>query len=158
MKFGQHGVREHVRMLLPLFGLIAVFWLLRWGLAEMGAAMWVIRLFSVNGSSSLAVVVAVLLIHVRNFGSYANVFLISFLLTLWGELLIILAILFSLLTGMTNIYTAPEFSLPSSDPYHWRHILGHLTFGVGAGTLMGGLMGSLLLWLLRRLVPPRPVR
>lgn len=158
MKIGDHSLREHLRMLFPLFGFIAAIWLLRMLLDAAGAPRWLVRTFSVSGASSLAIVLAVLLIHVRQFGSYSNVFVTSLFLVAWRELLVTLAIIISLISGIENIYTAPEFSAPGEDPYHIRHIIGHLTFGIGAGTLLGGAMGCLLLWLLRKLVPARPVR
>ena len=68
------------------------------------------------------------------------------------------AIVFAVMTGVENIYTAPEFSLPwlqESDPAHLRHIYGQLTFGVGLGTLSGAGVGCLMLWLLRLLLPMR---
>jgi hypothetical protein len=94
------------------------------------------------------------LIHFRRFGSYLNVVVVSFLLVTWGQLLIIVAIAFAWATGIDNIFTAPEFSRVADDRY-LRNILGHLTFGIGAGTLFGAATGCLLLWLLRKLVPAR---
>jgi len=91
--------------------------------------------------------------HERRFGSYPNVVLASFLLNAWAELLIAGAITFSVVTGIENIYTAPEFSIPRHDPSHVKHILAHLTFGIGFGTLVGAAEGCLLLWLLRKLTP-----
>ncbi|HEY7543999.1 MAG TPA: hypothetical protein VID27_03910 [Blastocatellia bacterium] len=158
MKIHGHTVRDYFRLLAPLFGLIAIVWALRLALGLFGAPLWIVRLVSVSAALALAVVIAVLLIHVRRFGSYPHVFLVSFLLVAWREVLIIGAILFSVATGKENIFTAPEFSIPGDDPNHIRHILGHLTFGIGAGTLLGGLIGCLLLWMLRKIVPPRPTR
>lgn len=158
VKIGDHTFREHIRLLYPFFAFILIIWMLRMVLHAVGAPGWLVRILSVSGASSLSVVLTVLLIHVRNFGSYANVFLASLLLVAWRELLIVLAILFSVVSGIENIYTAPEFSIPENDPYHIWHILGHLTFSIGGGTLLGGAMGCLLLLLLRKLVPAPPVR
>jgi len=158
VKVGDHTPGEHVKMLAPLFGFIAIVWLLRLALDVVGAPHWLVRLISVNGASSLSIVLAVLSIHVRNFGSYSSVFLASLFLVLWRELLIILAVLFSVATGIENIYTAPEFSVSGDDPYHINHILGHMTFVLGGSVLLGGAMGCLLLWLLRKLVPAPRVR
>ncbi|MEW6207126.1 MAG: hypothetical protein AB1631_02080 [Acidobacteriota bacterium] len=158
MKIHGHTLRDYFRLLAPLFIFIAIVWALRLALGMTSVPLWIVRLVSVSGALALSVVLAVLLIHVRRFGGYPHVFLVSFLLVAWREILIIGAILFSVATGMENIFTAPEFSIKGDDPHHIWHIVGHLSFGVGAGTLLGGGIGCLLLWILRRIVPPRPVR
>ena len=158
MKIHGHTLRDYFRLLAPLFALIAIVWALRLLLSMIGTPLWIVRLVSVSIALALAVVLAVLLIHVRRFGGYPHVFLVSFLLVVWREVLIIGAILFSVATGRENIFTAPEFSIPEKDPHHIHHILGHLTFDIGAGVLLSGLMGCLFLWMLRKIVPPRPTR
>jgi hypothetical protein len=150
MKIGSHGLREHIRFLMPLFGLIAAVWLLRLILDKAGTPPSVVRMASVTVAGSASILLAVLLIHFKAFGGYANVVAAAFLLELWSQLLICGAISFSVLTGTENIYTAPEYS-PASGQL--AHIVGHLTFGLGFGTLFGAGMGCLLLWLLRRIVP-----
>lgn len=155
MKIGGHDLRDHFRLLAPSFGLITAVWLLRLVLDEVGAPHGVVRAFSVLVASAVAVLLAVLLMHAKRFGSYPNVAAAAFLLVFWAQLVIASAIAFAALTGTRNIYTAPEYSFGAS---HWRHIAGHLTFGVGEGTLLGTAMGSLLLWLLRFLVPAAPAK
>jgi hypothetical protein len=151
MKIGGHGLREHIRLLMPLFGLIAAVWLLRLILDKAGTPPTIVRMVSVTVAGSASILLAVLLIHFRAFGSYGNVVLAAFLLELWSQLLICSAIAFSALTHTMNVYSAPEYS-PRSSPL--AHIFGHITFGVGLGTLFfGGGMGCLVLWLLRHIVP-----
>jgi len=150
------GLRDHIRLLAPLFGLIAIVWALRWGLDAAGAAHGMVRIFSVTGATSLSILIAVWMIHTRGFGSYPNVVVASLLLVVWEQLILVVAIVFSVLTKMENVFTEPEFSLTAGeDPHHIRHIIGHLTFGIGAGVLFGAVTGSLMLWLLRTLVPRR---
>ncbi|MCI0487342.1 MAG: hypothetical protein L0229_12175 [Blastocatellia bacterium] len=149
----EHGLRDHIRLLMPLFGFITAVWLLRFVLGAVGVSHWLLKAASVTVAASLAVLLSVLFIHVRRFGGYASVVMSSLLLVAWGQLLIVAAILFSVVTGLDNIYVAPEFSVPRDDNLHLRHILGHLTLGIGAGTLFGAGTGCLLLWLLRWLVP-----
>ena len=155
MNIGGYGLRDHVRLLGPLFGLIAAVWLLRWVLDAVGTPRWLVLVVSVTAITSLSILAAAGLMHFRRFGSYLNVVVASFLLVTWGQLLIIMAIVFAAATGVENIFTAPEFSRVD-DQTHLGNILGHLTFGIGAGTLFGAATGCLLLWLLRMLVPPRP--
>ena len=150
MKIDNHRLREHIRFLMPLFGLIAAVWLLRLVMDKAGAPLAHVKIVSVTVATAASILLAVLLIHFKAFGSYASVVTAAFLLELWSQLLICGAIAFSALTGTTNIYSAPEFSFHASPR---AHIFGHLTGVLGFGTLFGAAMGCLLLWLLRRIVP-----
>ena len=155
MRVGGRRMREHVRLLLPLFAFLLVVWLLRLLLAAAGASLSVSRVFSVTTASAVAVFLAVLLIHFHGFGGYTNVVTTSLLLNAWSQSLIVIAILVAVVTGTENIYTLPEFSVPGDDPLHLRHIFGHLTFMLGLGTLFGAGVGCLMLWFLRLMVPMR---
>ena len=154
MKMCGRGLRDHIRLLAPLFGFIAVIWALRWALDAFGAPSGLVRALSVTGATSLAVLAAVWMIHTKGFGSYPNVVVASLLLVVFEQALIVIAIAFSLLSRIENVFTKAEFSVPD-DPNHVKHILGQLTFGVGAGVLLGAATGCLMLWLLRTLVPAR---
>jgi hypothetical protein len=149
------GLRDHIRLLAPLFGFITVVWALRWALGAVPeVSPGVVRVFSVTGATSLAVLIAVWMIHTRRFGSYPNVVVASLLLVVFEQVIIVAAIAFSVVSKTENIFTKPEFSRPD-DPSHVKHILGQLTFGIGAGILLGAATGCLMLWLLRRMVPAR---
>jgi hypothetical protein len=150
------GLRDHIRLLAPLFGFITVVWALRWALDAAEVSPGLVRVFSVTGATSLSVLIAVWLIHTRGFGSYPNVVVASLLLTVFEQVLIVAAIAFSVASKIENVFTRPEFSRPD-DPHHVKHILGQLTFGIGAGILLGTATGCLMLWLLRRLVPARAI-
>jgi hypothetical protein len=110
-------------------------------------------MISVTTATAVAILLAVVMIHLRKFGGYPNVVAASFLLNIWAQILIIAAIAFSVLTQIPNIYAAPEHSVAGHDPYHLNHMYGQLTFGIGTGTLVGAAGGCLLLFLLRKLVP-----
>ena len=152
MNMSGRGLRDHIRLLAPLFGFITLVWALRWALDAAGVSQSLVRVFSVTGATSLSVLVAVWLIHTRGFGSYPNVVVASLLLVVFEQVLIVGAIAFSVVSKIDNVFTKPEFSRPD-DPSHVKHILGQLTFGVGAGILLGAATGCLMLWLLRMLVP-----
>lgn len=155
MKAEGLGLKDQVRFLAPFFGVLAGIWTLRLLLDASHSPAWLIRLASVNAFSAIAVPLAVLSMHVRGRGGYAQAVVASFLLNAWAQSLIIAAIVFSVGTGIETVYTAPEFSMPGDDPRHLRHIYGHLTFGIGLGSLIGAAVGCLLLLLLRKVVPPR---
>jgi hypothetical protein len=150
MNINGFSLRDHLRLLAPLFGLIASVWALRLVLGAMGASRLVLSICSVTLAGAVALLLAVLLIHSRRAGGYANVAAAVFLLECCEQGLISAAIAFGALTGTQNVYSAPEFSFGLTP---LRHILGHLTFGIGMGTLFGSATGCLLLWLLRKFVP-----
>jgi hypothetical protein len=156
MRIGGHPLRQHLKLLAPLFALLAGVWVLRWIFGCLDAPGWLFQVISLTVFAPVAVLLAVLMLHVRRFGGYASVVVCSLLLNAWTELLIVLAIVISVLTGVSNIYTAPMYSPPDIGLHHLRHIRGHLTYGIGLSTLAGAAMGSLLLFLLRKLAPMGP--
>ena len=153
MKIGKHGLRDHLRLMRPMFVLITAVWVLRLILAAARSPEWITRMTSVTTTVALAVLLAVLLLHFKRFGGYASVVVSALMFNLWAQALIISAILFSFFTDKENVYTAQEYSLPGGPESHLRHIYGHLTFGIGTGTLIGAVFGCLLLLLLRKLGP-----
>src|SRR5215470_15228852 len=124
MRICGYRIRDHIRLLAPLFGFITAVWLIRLILGALGVGF--VRLFSVTGADALAILLATVLIHIRRFGSYPNVVAASVLLVVWGQVLIVLAIVFAVVTGTNNIFTAPQYSFPRVDPHHVKHILGQL--------------------------------
>jgi hypothetical protein len=150
MNIGGHGLREHLRLIAPLLGLIAAVWALRMVLDFGGAPRGAVRLSSVTLACTASLVVAVLLIHFKRFGGYANVAAVVFLLALWEQALVVCALTFSMLTGIQTVYSAPEFQ---GHMTLGQHLMAHLTFALGIRTLFGMAMDCLLLWLLRKLAP-----
>jgi hypothetical protein len=150
MKIGRHGLRDHLRLLAPLFGLITAVWALRliMDLADTPPAL--VRMVSVSVTGAVAVLVAVTLIHFKRFGGYASVVLAAFLLIGWAQLIIVFAIALTAWTGWVNVYSSPEYTYGAT---HLQHIAGHLTLGLGMEGIFASMMGCVLLWVLRRLVP-----
>jgi hypothetical protein len=151
MTAGRLGLRDHVRLLMPLFALIAAVWALRLVLDAAGAPNGIVRLFSVTVAGAVSALLAVVLMHFRRLGRYSNVIIATILLVFWAQFLIVLAIAFAAVTGVQNVFAAPEYSPHGAGPL--PHIAGHLTFGLGFGILVGSAMACLTLWTLRRLVP-----
>jgi hypothetical protein len=153
MIFHGRTFQDHLRLLWPLFGFIAAVWVLRMVLGFAGVPKWVLHWVSVTLATAVAVLLAVLLIHARRFGSYVNVVLSVFLLVVWEQLLLSGAVAFAAMTGTRNIYSAPEHS-PLGTPLH--HVFGNLTFGIGFGTLFGSAVGCALYFLVSRIMPAPP--
>jgi len=152
MRIDGHGLRDHLRLLSPLFGLIAGVWALRLIMNLAGTPAMLVRMVSVGVAGAVSVLVAVFLIHFKRFGSYASVVVASFVLIAWEQILIVLAISVTLLSGKLNVYTEPAYTFGES---HAQHIAAHLTYGLGVESIFGAAMGCLVLWMLRRLVPSK---
>lgn len=156
MKLGEHGLREHLGLLAPLFAFIAAVWALRIVVYAAGAPPLVLHVISVTVAGRLSILLAVVMIYRRRFGSYSSVVAAVFLLICWEEFLIVAGVIFTILTGIRNVYNAPEFSFGAT---LWEQVLGHLTIGVGSGTILGAAMGCVIFWMLRKAHPePRAGR
>ena len=154
MRISGRTLREHIQLLTPLFGLIAAVWVLRWSLYQIGVPLYIVRFLSITAVVAVSILLASLLIHEKRFGGYVNAVVAAFLLVFWSQLLIVAAIFIAVVTGMENVYTLPEFSVPGPDPNHMRHMWGQLTFGIGFEALAGAFVACLFLFMLRRITPP----
>jgi hypothetical protein len=154
MRIGGRSLREYLRLLGPLFGLITAVWGLRLIIAAVGAPGNIVRILSVTVTSSICILLAAVLIHIRRFGGYSSVITAVFLLVVWGQLLISAAIVLAMVTGGSNVYTEPEYA--GRAPSLLVHLVGHLTLGIGISTLLGAGMACVLFWLVRRVIPPQP--
>ena len=151
MKIDGHGLRDYFRLLAPLFALIAAVWALRIVVYAAGVRGPALHVISVTLAGRLSILLAVIIIHRRRFGGYTSVIASVFLLSCWEQLVISAAILFTVLTGIFNVYSAPHYTFGETPAVH---MLGHLTVGIGSGALLGAAMGCLLLLILRKLVSP----
>ena len=147
MKVSGRSFQDHLRLLIPFWGLVTGVWLCRLMLSLVGAPPWLIRSFSVILAAAVSVLLIAFLIHRRRFGGYSNVVFATFLLMVWVQILTIVRIL---LLALDWVEPPAEVI---RHPHHCLHIVAHLTFGLGFVTLMGSAMGCLLLFLLRLLVP-----
>jgi hypothetical protein len=73
----------------------------------------------------------------------------------FAHLLIASGIALGVLTGVDNIFTAPEF-FGGADGRNWGHVLAHLVGGVVLA-LLSWLIGSLILLVTRKLIPTATV-
>ncbi|MFB3921111.1 MAG: hypothetical protein ACE145_05280 [Terriglobia bacterium] len=153
MRIGEHTLRDHLRLLAPLFGLITAVWSLRIVLDLAGAPLQMVRVFSVGLAGSLSVLGATFLFHFKRFGSYGSLVTSAFMLVGYGQLLVALAIAFAALTHTHNVFVATEFSFGMT---YTQHITSHLTFIFAFQSILAGIMACLLLLMLRWLVPITP--
>ena len=148
MKINGHTPGEYLRLLAPLFALMAAVWALRIVVYAAGAPAIALHIVSVTLAGRVSVLLAVIMIQHRRFGGYTSVIASVFLLVCWEQLIISAAILFTMATGILTVYSAPQFTFGASET---ANLASHLLIGLGSGTLLGAAMGCLLSWILRRL-------
>ena len=91
-------------------------------------------------------------LHTSGFGSYKQLLVISVLLNLAAQVVIIFGIVLAIVTGMPNIYSAPEYAF-GSDGATWSHAAAHLFIGTTAGSVVPWLIGSLVLFIAKKVSP-----
>jgi hypothetical protein len=144
---------EYVRFAVGMLALIVVVAVLRFGLFQAGASVAQVKWLSVTAVMFFGVFYFGVTVHTRRFGSYRELFVLLFLQQWVAQSLVIVAILLAAFTGETNIYSRPEFGGGGASP--WLHVAGHIVFGVVIATLVFWAVGSIVLWITKRITAPR---
>ncbi len=147
------ALRQHLKLIAPMLGIVMAVWAIRILAYEAGFSLTTVRLFSVTLTVQICLVLAVVQIHLRK-GRYFSVVMASLLFNLWAQLLICSMLLFAIVTGTSNVFTHPQFAVPGATNL-WVQIRGQMTLVLGFNMLFGAATGSLLLFLLRWMLPQR---
>ena len=102
-------------------------------------ARWV----SINLVLLVGLVYCSIAVHTRRFGSYKQLLGLLFVQTAFAHMLIAFGIILAIVTGIDNIYTAPEFFGGSSGK-NWFHVLAHC-IGAFILPLIAWIFGSVIL-------------
>ena len=137
-------------ILVPLVGII------RLGLSLQGMPNSTVRWFSMTVVAFIGVLYFAIRVHTSGFGSYKQLLVLVALQNLVSQVISIVGILISIITGMGNIFSAPEFSFGGGNP--WLHLAAHVFIGTTAGSLFPWLIGSLILFITRKVSGPVPAR
>ena len=143
-------LREYVLFARVFLILTAVVGLLRLALSLAGApdgfTVWV----SINAIILLAVVVFSIRVHTTGFGGYKQLLVLVALELLVGEIIITGGIILAAVTGVENIFSAPEFSGPFDNPL--LHAASHLLLGPTLTAVFFWIPGAAILFVTKRLV------
>ena len=137
-------------ILVPLVGII------RLGLSLQGMPNHTVQWFSMTVVAIIGVFYFAIRVHTTGFGSYKQLLVLVALQNLASQVVSIAGILISIITGMGNIYSAPEFSFGGVNP--WIHLAMHVFVGTTVGSLFPWLIGSLVLFITRKVSGPVPAR
>ena len=132
-------------ILIPLVGL------LRLGLSLEGMPNSTVQWFSMTALGFIGMVYFAIRVHTTGFGSYKQLLVIVAMQNLMAQIVAIIGILLAIVTGVGNIFSAPEFSFGGQNP--WLHLAAHVFIGTTVGSLVPWAIGSLILAVTRKMSP-----
>jgi hypothetical protein len=139
---------DYVAFCKPFLILIPVAGIVRLALSLSGASNDTAKWFSMTALVWIAVVYYSIRVHTTGFGSYKQLLVICALLNLSTQVISLVGILLTVVTGHDNIFNAPEFNFGGGSP--WAHVAAHLFIGTTAGSLVPWGIGSLILAITRK--------
>ena len=147
--FGKR-LSEYVAFSKPFLSLILVVGIVRFVLSFAGVPNSAAKWFSITVVMWIGGLYYAVRIHTSGFGSYKHLLPICVLQSLTAQVIIVPAIILAIFTGHDNIYSAPEFSF-GSDGKTWLHVAAHLFIGTTIGSVMGWLVGCLIMFAAKKL-------
>jgi hypothetical protein len=129
-------------ILIPLTGL------LRLGLSLEGMPNSTVRWFSMTALVIIGIVFFAIRMNMTGFGSYKQLLVVAALQNLLAQLIAIIGIVLAIVTGVGNIFSAPEFSFGGVNP--WIHLVMHVFVGTTVGSLVPWGIGSVFMAITRR--------
>jgi len=144
--FGEYVAFAKVFLIfIPLVGL------LRLGLSLEGMPNSTVRWFSMTAVGLIGMVYFAIRVHTTGFGSYKQLLVIVAMQNLLAQMVAIVGILLAIVTGVGNIFSAPEFSFGGQNA--WLHLASHVFVGTTVGALPPWAIGSLILAITRKVSP-----
>jgi len=142
---------EYIRFERVILVLIAVAFVSRLVVAMSGVEIAKARWVSINIVLLLGLIYCAVSVHLRGFGSYKQLFGLLFIQTGFAHILIACAILVAVVTGVDNIYTAPEF-FNGNNGRNLTHVFMH-GVAILILPLIAWAIGSVILFVTRRIKP-----
>jgi len=130
-------------IVIPLVGL------LRLGLSLQGVPQSTVQWFSMTALGTIGIIYFAIRVHTSGFGSYKQLLVLIVLQSFAANAISCLGILLTMITGIGNIYSAPEFS--AGGP--WLHLVAHAVLAPTIGSLPAWGIGSLILLITRKVSP-----
>jgi len=143
---------HYVEFCKPFLVLVPIAGIVRLALSLGGLPNSTAKWISVTALVGIGVLYYSVRLHTSGFGSYKQLLVISVLLNLAAQVVIIFGIVLAIVTGMPNIYSAPEYAF-GSDGATWSHAAAHLFIGTTAGSVVPWLIGSLVLFIAKKVSP-----
>ena len=149
--FGKR-VAEYLAFQKVWLALLAVVGLARLGLSLAGLPDRTVMFLSMTVVGWAAIFYYGVAVHTRGFGSYRHLVPLALFQIILVQAIAVLGILLAI-AGLPNIYAAPEYSGPpfARSANQWSHALAHLTIGIVAPVILGWAVGSVVLFVTKRI-------
>ncbi len=156
MKIFGKTLSEYVGFSKWILLLIAVVGIGRLALSLAGLPDSEVKWLSVTVMELLGLVYYSILVHTTGFGSYRHLLPLLVIQAIVANVIVAGGILLSMATGVTNIYSAPEYS-GGVNGATWTHAGAHIVFGI-VTSLVAWLVAAGLMFIVKRVVrTPVPV-
>jgi len=141
---------EYVAFSRLFLGVILVVGVTRLALSLAGVPNSIATWFSLTAVLWIGLLYYSIRVHTSGFGSYKQLLAVLVTLNLLAEAIIIAGIILAIVTGVDNIYSAPEYSF-GSDGKSWLHVGAHMVLGTTVAPLMAWLVGCAIMFATKRL-------
>jgi hypothetical protein len=132
--------------------LIIVVGVARLGLSLAGVENAIVKWLSISVVTLIGLVYYSIRVHTSGFGSYKQLLALIVIQSIVAQAIVIIGIMIAIFTHRDNIFSAPEYS-GGSDGKTWLHAGAHVVFGVILGSLLAWLIGSIILFVTKKVAP-----
>ena len=133
-------------ILVPLTGIIRLL------LSLQGYPVESVRWVSMTAVGFLGVIYFAIRTQTTGFGGYKELLVLCALQNLTSQVVSIVGISQAMISGVTNIYSSPEFAFGASPK---AHVLAHIFIGTTLGSVVPWLFGCLVLFVTRKALGDR---
>lgn len=143
---------EYVSFAKPILLLIIVVGVARLALSLGGVQNSAVKWLSISAVLFIGLVYFSIRTYTTGFGSYKQLLPLMFLQSVVSQVIIVAGIVIAIETGKDNIFSAPEYS-GGGDGKTWLHVGAHLVLGTTIGPLLAWLVGSVIMWVTKKVAP-----
>ena len=151
MIFGK-TLSEYVSFAKQILLLIVIVGIARLALSLAGVQNSTVKWLSISAVLFIGLVYFSIRVYTTGFGSYKQLLPVLFLQSVTAQVIVIAGIVIAIETGKDNIFSAPEYS-GGGDGKTWLHVLAHLVLGTTIGPLVTWLVGSVIMWVTKKVAP-----
>ena len=145
-------ISEYIAFQKYILLLILVVGLGRLFLSLAGVPDSTTKWLSISVVSLIGILYYAVRVHTTGFGSYKQLLPLMFIQSVVAQGIIVAGIIIAILTQKDNVFSAPEYS-GGGEGKTWLHVLAHLVAGLIIVPLAGWLIGSIILFIVKRVAP-----